>query len=152
MIQQSTIYQSIKLTILPMIQKICQDKGGSLASIRSSEEHSWIVDTFLPPVNSSKNLCSIKTLLLNKSQCSKMKSLNFKLTCLSNLSFFAVRLCRAPFLRSNFHKIETYHRALRLFLWLVKRYVATSFKTYFNWIAQVCTHYTLCRVLLFIAL
>ncbi|XP_078330264.1 perlucin-like protein [Crassostrea virginica] len=31
---------------------MCEDNGGSLASIRSSEENSWIVDIFLPPWNS----------------------------------------------------------------------------------------------------
>nr|XP_022311950.1 aggrecan core protein-like [Crassostrea virginica] len=35
---------------------MCEDNGGSLASIRSSEENSWIVDTFLPPWNSA--LCT----------------------------------------------------------------------------------------------
>ena len=34
---------------------MCEDNGGSLVSIRSSEENSWIVDTFLPPWNSSRN-------------------------------------------------------------------------------------------------
>ncbi|XP_078328022.1 perlucin-like protein [Crassostrea virginica] len=36
-------------------KRICEENGGSLASVRSSEENSWIVDTFLPPWNA--DLC-----------------------------------------------------------------------------------------------
>ena len=43
---------------------MCEDNGGSLASIRSSEENSWIVDTFLPPWNSG--YIFLKTLLFRK--------------------------------------------------------------------------------------
>ena len=45
---------------------MCEDNGGSLASIRSSEENSWIVNTFLLALNSSRYFCTIKTLLLIK--------------------------------------------------------------------------------------
>ena len=33
---------------------MCEDNGGSLASIRSTEENSWIVDTFLPSWDSGR--------------------------------------------------------------------------------------------------
>ena len=45
---------------------MCEVNGGSLASIRSSEENSWIVNTFLLALNSSRYFCTIKTLLLIK--------------------------------------------------------------------------------------
>ena len=45
---------------------MCEDNGGFLASIRSSEEDFWIVNTFLPQVTSSRNFCTIKTFLLMK--------------------------------------------------------------------------------------
>ena len=41
---------------------MCEDNGGSLASIRSSEENSWIVDTFLPPWDSGRDHSAIKIL------------------------------------------------------------------------------------------
>ena len=41
---------------------MCEENGGSLASIRSLEENSWIVDTFLPPWDSGRNICAIKPL------------------------------------------------------------------------------------------
>ena len=41
---------------------MCEDNGGSLAAIRSSEKNSWIVDTFLPPWDSSRNHFAIKIL------------------------------------------------------------------------------------------
>ncbi|XP_022310989.2 alpha-N-acetylgalactosamine-specific lectin-like [Crassostrea virginica] len=37
-------------------KRMCEDNGGYLASIRTTEENSWIVDTFLPPWNYT--LCS----------------------------------------------------------------------------------------------
>ena len=51
---------TINLSVINLffIQKMCEDNGGSLVSIRSPTENSWIVDTFLPGMICYFSVCS----------------------------------------------------------------------------------------------